>query len=356
MSTVAQIVQHLRPGGIECLALELLRNPPGSGNGLLISLEGDADTAIREWPRLAAHRDRLVFLGKRPGADLGLVFRLARVLRQHGVDRVHTHHVGPMIYGGAAARLARIRRLVHTEHDAWHLQERKRARLVRRVWSLLLPRLVADAQLVADQVRELARIPVAAIVRNGVDLDRFSPGDRMAARSALGLPAHVELIGVAGRLAAVKNQSAALKALTRLPAGSIHLAFAGDGEERAALEAEAEALGIRHRVHFLGHLDGIERFYRAVDVICLPSRFEGYPLSLIEAQACGTPVVATNVGGVAEAVCPVSGRLVADGDIVALAAALDQVLWSSRRCAARTFAERHGSLDTMVSGYAAVMA
>ncbi|WP_281016429.1 MULTISPECIES: glycosyltransferase [unclassified Minwuia] len=356
MKTNVQIVQHMRPGGIECLALDLLSTPPSGDRGLLISLEGTMEEAVANWPRLQQYSGRLVFLDKKPGTSLRLIWRLARLLSREGADVVHTHHVGPMIYGGIAARLAGVRRLVHTEHDAWHLQDPKRARLVRRIWKLVNPRLVADAELVADQVARLARIPVDAVIRNGVDLLRFRPGGRTAARAALALPARVQIVGLAGRLNKVKNQSAAIRALDQMADTAVHLAIAGDGEERAALQQLADTLGLSDRVHFLGHLDGVEQFYRAIDCLCLPSHSEGFPLTLIEAQACGLPVVATRVGGVPEAVCPETGRLVEAGDIGALSEALTAALQNTDPSVARRFAESRGSLDRMLSAYGQVMA
>lgn len=355
MNTNVQIVQHLRPGGIECLALDLLKQPPVGDRGLLISLEGTLETAVAAWPRLASVSDRLVFMNKQPGSDLKLVWRLARVLRAWNAHVVHTHHVGPMLYGGLAARLAGVRRLVHTEHDAWHLLEPARARLVRNIWRGVRPRIVADADLVAEQITKTAQVPVQAVIRNGVDMIRFSPGSKAVARARLGLPRNVPIIGVIGRLSAVKNQRAAITALSHLTRRSIHMAIAGDGDERAALEQHVVRLNLRHRVHFLGHLEGVETFYRAVDCLCLPSHSEGYPLSLIEAQACGLPVVATRVGGVPEAVCPGSGRLVDADDMDGLTTALTESLLNPNPAYARKFAESRGNLARMLDAYRDVM-
>lgn len=356
MTTHVQIVQHLRPGGIECLALDLLANPPAGDRGLLISLEGTLADAVHHWPRLGQYGDRLVFLDKQAGLSPRLVWRLSRLLAEVEADVVHTHHVGPMIYGGIAARLAGVRRLVHTEHDAWHLQDPKRARLVRRIWRMVRPRMVADAELVADQVQRLARLPVDAVIRNGVDLLRFRPGGRAVARASLGLPADGPIIGLAGRLTRVKNQALAIRALQQMDDRRVHLAIAGDGDEGAALQDLAASLGLSQRVHFLGHLDGTERFYRAINCLCLPSDAEGYPLTLIEAQACGVPVVASRVGGVPEAVCPVSGQLVPAGDAARFAAALTRTLRNPQPDAARRFAEGRGSLHGMIDDYRRVMA
>jgi hypothetical protein len=100
MSRTIQIVQHLRPGGIESLVLELVRFSPPGDETLVISLEGNREQAVAAWPRLAEHADRLVFLDKTPGWRPGLVTRLVRLFRGLRPHAVHTHHVGPLIYGG----------------------------------------------------------------------------------------------------------------------------------------------------------------------------------------------------------------------------------------------------------------
>ena len=101
---------------------------------------------------------------------------------------MHTHHVGPLLYGGLAARLAGIRRLVHTEHDAWHLTDPRRRRLQAGLVGLLRPCLVADAALVRDSAEAALPGRRYAVIGNGVDTHRFTPGDRDAARRVLGLP------------------------------------------------------------------------------------------------------------------------------------------------------------------------
>jgi len=114
------------------------------------------------------------------------------------------------------------------------------------------------------------------------------------ARRALRLPDSGRLIGSAGRLEPVKGHALLIEALAALPT-DVTLVLAGDGSQRPILEALAARLGVAERVHFLGHIDSIVTFYRALDVFCLPSVAEGLPLSVLEAQACG--VAAVVVGG-----------------------------------------------------------
>jgi glycosyltransferase involved in cell wall biosynthesis len=368
-SRVCQVVQHLRPGGIETLVLELARLAPAGQETRILSLEGRPERALEDWPRLAADQDRLVFLDKAPGLRPGALARLWLYLRRWRADAVHTHHVGPLLYGGLAARLAGVRRVVHTEHDAWHLRDPRRLRLQRALLTLVRPRLVADSAQVAATLREYLPGWPVQVVRNGIDTALFTPGDRAAARAALvarftdgqDLAPSAPLIGCAARLHPVKGHRFLLEALARLDP-CVHLALAGSGEEESALREQCRGLGIAARVHFLGQLDSMLGFYRALDLFCLPSLAEGMPLSPLEAQACGVPVVVTDVGGAAETVCPASGQLVQAGDAPALAQALAQALAlalagalpRTGRPDPRPFVLAQGDARAMVDAYGAL--
>ncbi len=321
-NAVVHIVQHLSPGGIETMALDLIGMDP---NRYIISLEGDKRKAVRNWPRLSGIRDRLIFMEKKSGIRLGLVTEIAKVLRRLDAVAVHTHHVGPLLYGGLAARLAGIKRIVHTEHDAWHLNDPARRKLQSLVVKIVRPVYVADAGAVARSVRRNLPGTHPIVITNGIDTERFQPGSQERARLNLRLPSHARTIGCAARLEAVKGHDVLLDSFSRLD-GDVHLALAGDGSLRSSLLEKAKNLGIADRVHFLGAIDAMTDFYNAVDVFCLPSLKEGMPLSPLEAQACNVPVVATNVGAVKSATCDVTGRLVpaqCEASLVnALAAAL----------------------------------
>jgi glycosyltransferase involved in cell wall biosynthesis len=350
---IVQVVQHLRPGGIEAMALELQRHAATGLTVHVASLEGEHDTALAAWPRLGPLASRLHFLGKRPGIDMALAWRLRGLLRWLEADAVHTHHVGPLLYGGLAARLAGIRRLVHTEHDAWHLTDPRRRRLQAGLVGLLRPCLVADAALVRDSAEAALPGRRYAVIGNGVDTHRFTPGDRDAARRVLGLPRDVRLVGCAARLESVKGHTHLLQAMTRLPT-DVHLALAGEGSLAAVLAEDARSLGLGARVHFLGNVEAMPDFYRALDLFCLPSLREGLPLAPLEAQACGVPCVLTDVGGNREALWSHDGTLVPAGDDATLARALAERLDHAVSDDPRAFVVRQADVRTMTRAYEAL--
>lgn len=349
---IVHVVQHLRPGGLEVMALELARVQARSHPTLIVSLDGDLETTLECWPRLRTQQEQLIFMGKAPGVDLALPLRLRSLFRHLGAIGVHTHHVGPLLYAGPAARLAGVARRVHTEHDAWHLQDAKRRRIVRIALAAARPVLIADAPYVADAVALALGCPPPRVILNGVDTERFAPGDRLAARRGLGLPEQGRIIGIAARLERVKGVDLAIAALALVP--DALLAIAGGGSERDQLEAQAASLGLTGRVRFLGHVDDTVRLYRAIDVMCLPSRAEGLPLALLEAQSTGTRVVAMRVGGVPAGVDPVTGVLVDPHEPGALAQAL-RSFPAEATASPRSFVERTASLNAMASAYTGLM-
>ncbi|CAN5375877.1 glycosyltransferase family 4 protein [soil metagenome] len=144
----------------------------------------------------------------------------------------------------------------------------------------------------------------------GVDLDRFAPGDRAAAKAARGLSGPV--IATVGALIPRKGQALVIDALATLPGATLLLI--GEGPDRDALATQAERLGLAHRVRILGpvpHAD-LPGWLGAADVMCLPSASEGLANAWVEALACGTPIVITDVGGARELLDgPGAGRIVA---------------------------------------------
>ena len=161
------------------------------------------------------------------------------------------------------------------------------------------------------------------VLRNGVDTDLFRPEDPTASRTRLGLPSGPLAICV-GHLLPEKGWPLALEALARLP--TWRLAFFGDGPLKQEFMALTRKLGIEERVSFRPTLPQPElrHVYSAADVMLLTSTREGWPNVVLESMACGTPVVAVDVGAVVEMITdPAVGRIVPGRDAEALAAAVE---------------------------------
>jgi glycosyltransferase involved in cell wall biosynthesis len=351
MSTVIHVVQHLKPGGIETMALDLIDFKAKNERTFIISLEGNKENAIKQWPRLKVYQKDIIFLNKQHGISPLLLIKMAVLLKNLNADIVHTHHIGPLLYGGLAAKLLRINCLIHTEHDAWHLNDSHRRKLQKTLLKLVQPVLVADAQSVADTIRRQLKIESVKVIPNGIDTARFIPGDKIKARQALQLPPHIKLIGCSGRLEFVKGQHILIEALHGLP-NDVHLALAGSGTMEANLQLQASQLKLNDRIHFLGRIDNMPTFYQSLDIFCLPSLNEGFPLSPLEAQSCGIPSLVTDVGGSRETLCVECSEYVPADNATSMTKSLFKMLNKHYLTSPRHFILSHGDVRSMADRYA----
>lgn len=349
---ILQIVQRLRPGGIEVLALELSTRL--AGQNAILSLEWTQPEIVANWPMLAGLPTLILGMEKKPGVRPGLLLPLLRRIRELAPRAVMTHHIGPLLYGGLAARLASVPIIVHVEHDVWHYANPNHRRLARLAGLLVSPHVVAVSETVARTMRELMPRAHVSVISNAVDTERFVPGDRAAARLRLGLPLDRPIIGAAGRLEEVKGQDVLLRAVAAIP--SALLVLAGDGSRSEPLQQLAVDLGMADRVVFLGYRADMDAIYPAFDVVALPSRNEGLPLSILEAQACDIPVVASDVGSVHEGICPQGSRLVPADDPAALGSALTAMLDAPPAIKPRAFVLERFSWARTVAAYQRILA
>ncbi len=179
------------------------------------------------------------------------------------------------------------------------------------------------------------------LVRRGIDTDRFHPGDRQDARRRLDLPTDLPIFLWVGRMETVKGLPVLLDALERLQRESmdIQTMLVGAGTEAASTSAEIQRRGLSQRVAMPGGVPHakLADYYRAADLTVLPSLSEGVPNVLLESIACGTPFVASRVGGIPEIATAGIDRLVSPGDPRELALAIRDTLASPQPTHSRTF-------------------
>lgn len=225
-----------------------------------------------------------------------------------------------------------------------------RYRLPRRLIQRTLKRLagvIAVSEALKEAVVAIGGKPEdVTVLRNGVDLNLFVPVDRMAARRRLDLNGPT-LLSV-GHLIERKGHDLVIRALSEL--AEYQLLIIGEGPEREALARLAEQLGVASRVRFLGTQPHnlLPSFYGAADALILASSREGWANVLLEAMACGTPVVASNIWGNPEVVrSPEAGRLMAERTPAAVVSAVGSLFASlPDRAATRRYAESFSWDDT----------
>jgi len=183
---------------------------------------------------------------------------------------------------------------------------------------------IGVCQALMDSLQALGADPAKLhTLRNGVDLERFVPEPRDAARHRLGLSQQAKYVLSVGHLIERKGHYLAIDALALLPA-EVHLLIAGDGPDRAALQRQVAQRGLAARVQFVGVVPqtDLKWWYSAADALALCSSREGWANVLLEAMACGTPVIATNIWGTPEVVStPAAGVLMAQRSAQGLAQA-----------------------------------
>jgi glycosyltransferase involved in cell wall biosynthesis len=251
--------------------------------------------------------------------DLPAVWRLARALREGAFELAHLHTGRATWLGSLAARRARIPAVTTRRME----RPVKRNSRTRWLYSVGVRRAAAISASVERCLLE-GGVPSERIVRipSAVDLARVaSSRPRDEVRAELGATRGAVLFLALGRLVPRKGIDVLLEALART--SETLLAVAGEGPERAALEARAVELEVAERVQFLGRVAEIGDLLSACDAVCMPSRAEGLGVAALEAMAAERPVVASRVGGLADAVRDgETGLLVPPADAEALAAAL----------------------------------
>ena len=299
---VVQVIPTLRTGGLENVVLRLVTHfEPRLSQGVV--------TPAKNGP-LAARFPAgvsIVAMGEQHRPDRFNAVRMAQVFRRLRPDIVHTRN-WTCIDAILGARLAGVPHVIHGEHGREATDPTGSNRLRRRVRRVLAPLVSQFVTVSRDLNRWLVEdvgVPARKVrtIYNGVDTDRFAPGDREAARRTLEIPPGWGVVGTVGRLDPVKDQAGLIRAFAATTAQRPSvLLIVGDGPLRSELDALTRELGLDGRVRLLGERQDVPQVLQALDCFVLPSVGEGISNAILEAMATALPVVATRVGGNVELV------------------------------------------------------
>ena len=331
---VAHVSTERGYGGGEVQVLLLMQALAGCGVEQTLVAPPESELARR-----AAERGhRVVPVGLRHAFDVVSAARLARVLR--AVDVAHLHTGRASWLGSLAARWARVPRVVTRR------TMRRIRRGARSSWTYAAPTVVLAVSDAIASVVQRAGVDASRIrvVPDAVDEARLAGARaREVARAQLGIDAAAFVVLCMGKLAHGKGVDLLVQAAASVP--DARFLVAGDGPERARLEALARELGVAARICFLGFRADVGDLLQACDVLVMPSRHEGLGNAAMEAMHVGRPVVAARVGGLAELVRhEQSGLSFSVGDVPALAAQLNR-LRASPELAAQLAAGGRARLD-----------
>lgn len=364
------VVYRFDTGGLENGVVNLINHmPAGAYRHAVVALTEVAEAFAS---RVRRSDVAYVSLHKPPGHGAKLYPRLAALMRDMRPAVVHTRNLAalecqvPAAWTGVPVR-------VHGEHgrDVEDLDgSSRRHQWMRRIYRPFVHRYVALSQDLAGYLRHQVGVPVARIsqIYNGVDIARFAPAPqgRVAVAGSPFTAPELFVLGTVGRMQTVKAQTdlarAFVRALQLQPAlrTRLRLVMVGDGplrEQARALLAEA---GVADLAWLPGERADVPDVMRSLDCFVLPSLAEGISNTILEAMACGLPVVATAVGGNAELVRDgETGRVVPAGDADAMARALVELADDVPRATAlgragRARVEREFSLQAMVGAYQAL--
>lgn len=251
---------------------------------------------VAELRRLARGFDLVHLHSSKAGAD----GRLALATLRHRPPTIFTPHAWSWLVGG---RL----------EPAYRAFERATVSLADVIVAVSHEEREEGLRVLGSKARDRVRV-----IENGVDTDHFRPdGERAVASEA-------PLLVCVGRLTEQKGQSVLVEALAASHHTEARVALVGDGEDRVHLEALVARRGLGERVDFVGEVSDPAPWFRAATLVVAPSRWDGMAVALLEAMACGAPIVATEVAGTS-AIADV-GETVPVEAPAALAAAIDALL------------------------------
>jgi glycosyltransferase involved in cell wall biosynthesis len=297
---ILHITHSLNVGGLERVVVDLAKGFKGMGYSVDIACLSET-RPLGEEAEKQGHR--VFSLGKKTGRDWYLMPRLAERIRTGCYEIVHTHNTAGLVYGGTAGLLARVPRIIHTEHGKEPGFENKRLLniaehfLIRRVSHVvavsedLKSTVVSSAKLMCGKI---------SVIPNGIAVnDFYQPSLRDGTRSALGIGRDEFAIGSIGRLVPLKNHRFLIHLLNSLrdDLPKMKLVIIGDGPMRVELEKECMDMMLSNRVLFLGERRDIPGLLAALDLFVHPSLTEGISITLIEAMAARKPIIASDVGG-----------------------------------------------------------
>lgn len=261
---------------------------------------------------------------RRPGS----LRALRALIREFKPDIIVSHSSSDSWLVAAATRFLSARpAIVRLRHISGAVA---RGSLNRWLYGRVPARVVTTGVAINHMLIERLSLDPAQVVAipTGTDLDRFKPGDRAAARTALGLPIEAKLIGIVATLRSWKGHRFLVTAMTDPKLEGTRLVMVGDGPQEPALRAQVAELGLGERVMLAGRQDDVRPWLHALDVFVLPSTGnEGLPQALMQAMACEVPVVTTAAGAIPELVCGgENGLVVPAGNPAALAEAIAHLL------------------------------
>lgn len=239
---------------------------------------------------------------------LNMLRCLNRIISAKQPVIVHSQHFGPLIQLFLLRKLFRVKfGWIHTEHSHDEAKKDYDKFFCRLFKPLRAPDIISGVtDTITHYLQDISGMPPgrSETVLNGIETSRLSSNPKIKKKIELGFNSDDLIVGAVGQLRTEKNQQMIIKAFAKLAPliPNLHLVICGEGICRPELEELVSSLGLTDRVHMLGFRQDVYEIMSTFDVFCLPSVYEGLPLSILEAWAARLPVVGTDVVGINELV------------------------------------------------------
>jgi len=326
---IMHVVQTLDIGGLEKVVIDLVSFSNRNRFDFVVCCLSERGVFAGD---LEKNGIKILFLNKRNGFDLGLVFKIASIIKKEKIDVLHTHNQRPQFYGTPAARISRVPFYIHTRHGKNDPDNYKNI-LLSRFFTAFTDKIVC----VSDDIKRFAvnverlQSNKLQVINNGIDISIFSGNkfEDKTFKNFIGVSQKTKLIGTVGRLAKIKNQHLLISTFkdTLKSGQDVTLLIIGDGPLREELVDYSCKLGLSKKVLFLGSRKDVPQILKILDVFVLSSTSEGMSLVLLEAMAAGVPMVVTDVGGNPELIEDgKNGFLVPSENVAAMSDAICKIL------------------------------
>lgn len=305
---IIHIVRDMIPGGAEHVVMNYVKNYNRDKFTVSVCVLHRLSQKQRE--EIENEDIKLHWIQKRRGLDFSAIRKITKILKDEKIDLIHLHNFSASLYGTLSCLMARKRRIFRTEHNifvcntnvAWKLRA-----YCGYILGCFHKRIIAvsDRVRLSHEQKDIFCRRKYTTVYNGIDPSRFNI--RINKKKYLAEFGLSEDSVVVGNIASLTVQKAHE---TLFGAGKIVLdnnpevifLIVGDGPRKQELNTVVDGMGLRHRIIFTGIRNDVPALLQFMDIFAISSDWEGLPMTILEAMASGTPVVATDVGGNAEAI------------------------------------------------------
>ena len=317
---VIQVIPAFRLAGAEVMCENLCVALKNAGVDVIAVSLYSENTAITD--RLDKKGVRIEYLDKKPGFDASVIIKLVHLFKKEKPDVVHTH-IYASKYALPAAAIVGVKKKIHTVHS---MAQKEQGSLGKKVNTFLYRHCgVVPVALSSEVKKSIGEVyglqeSIIPVVYNGIDLSKCIRKNDYEANGVFTI-VHV------GRFMKVKNHKTLIRAFAKKTKKkeSIRLQLLGEGELLDEMKDYAEKLKVADKVEFLGLQSNVYPYLNKADVFCLPSEYEGVPMTLIEAMGTGLPIVASNVGGIPDMLVNGENALLVEPNYVAVEKAIEKL-------------------------------